>query len=227
MPQGVRRDLLVLQRRSDAAGGAGVVGEEERDRVAAERAAAAGREQRVLGSAVALLQPLAKHGDGLAGQRRRSCFRPFPRRSGCAGRCRGARPGSGGGELGDPQPGLDRDGEQRVVAAADPPGRSGAASSASTSSVGEVGDGRAFEPFGRDRDHAAISAACSGWRNAAYGTSSGSPRAGRCGSAGCCRAGVRGDRGTRRSVVRRGPRVERRGCLPVCSCAKRAADGRW
>ena len=46
--------------------------------------------------------------------------------------------------------------------------RSGAARSASTSFGGEVGDDRAVEPFGRDRDHPAISAACSGWRRAAY-----------------------------------------------------------
>ena len=71
------------------------------------------------------------------------------------------------GELGDAQPGLDREGQQRVVATADPAVAVRGGQQRVDLFGGEVGDDRAVEAFGRDGEHAAISAACSGWRSAA------------------------------------------------------------
>ena len=57
------------------------------------------------------------------------------------------------GQLGDPQPGLDRGQQQRVVAAAGPDVTVGRGEQRVDLLVGEVGDERAVESFGGEREH--------------------------------------------------------------------------
>ena len=117
-------------------------------------AAAAGGEQWLLRLAVALLEPFAEDGDGLAGQRRGSLFPALPQDlnvwAGAEVRVLAAQ----AGELCDAQPGLDRERQQRVVATADPAGAVRRGEQRVDLFRGEVGDDCAVEPFGRDRDHA-------------------------------------------------------------------------
>ena len=71
------------------------------------------------------------------------------------------------GQLGDAQPGLDGEQQQRVVAAAGPGAAVGAASSASISgSVRNVTSARSKRLGGIARTRWIV-AACSGWRSAA------------------------------------------------------------
>ena len=140
---------------------------QERDRVAAERSAAAGWEQRLVGLAGALVEPFAQHGDGLLGQRRGALFAALPEdldvRAGAEVHVLAAQ----AGELGDAQPGLDREGQQRVVATADPAVAVRRGQERVDLLGGEVGDDRAVEAFGRDGEHAADQRGVLGVRNAA------------------------------------------------------------
>ena len=99
-----------------------VFGDQERDRVAAERPAAAGREQRLLWSPVALFEPFAQDGHGLAGERRGAVFASLAERLNVRAAGEVHVVAVQAGELADAQPGLDRKGQQRVVATADPAG---------------------------------------------------------------------------------------------------------
>ena len=116
--------------------GGGVLGESSAIASRLSERAAAGREERLVGLAVAFLKPFAEHGDGLAGERRGSLFASLPEglhvRAGSEVHVLAAE----AGELGDTQPGLDRDvsssaWSRRPIQRE----RSGAASSASTSSA--------------------------------------------------------------------------------------------
>jgi hypothetical protein len=132
-----------------------VVADQERDRVAAERPAAAGREQRVVWPAASFCEPLPEHGDGLAGQRRRAVFAAFAEyldvRAGGEVHVLAAE----AGELADAQPGLDREREQGVIATSEPSILVGGGQERVDLVGGEVGDDRAVEAFGRDGEHAA------------------------------------------------------------------------
>src|SRR3954451_7723788 len=69
MPQHVRGDGLAAQGRAALGGSCGVVGEAMLDRVAAERGAATGREQRGVWAGVLLVEPVLQGGGGAAGER--------------------------------------------------------------------------------------------------------------------------------------------------------------
>src|SRR5215208_6113358 len=90
------------------------------DGVAAERGAATGREQRRIGGAVVFAEPVAQRGDGGAGEWGDPVLAAFA----VAGDVRArAEVHVGAGEpdeFGDPQPGLDGEEQQRVVAAPGP-----------------------------------------------------------------------------------------------------------
>ncbi len=58
------------------------------------------------------------------------------------------------GELCDAQPGLDRDGQQRVIATTDPPGAVRCCQERVDFLGGEVGDDRPVVALGRDGEHA-------------------------------------------------------------------------
>lgn len=151
---GVRRDCIGVQREAAAAGGVGVLGDEKRDRVAAERSAAAGRKQRLVGVAGALFQPFARHGDRVSGQRRSA---PFASLAGDLNVRAGAEVhvlAAQSGELGDTHAGLDRE-VRRVVAPADPAIAVGRVDERVSFLFGEVGDDRAVEALGRDGEPAA------------------------------------------------------------------------
>jgi hypothetical protein len=101
--------------------GGGVLVDEPRHRVAAERSAAAGREKWFVGFAVAFPQPSLQHHDGLAGEGRAAVFPSLAQAPDM-----GAVPevnvaATQSRQLRDPQPGLDGHEEQRVVTTADPP----------------------------------------------------------------------------------------------------------
>ena len=76
--QHVGSDGLPLQRRAVGGCLGGVVGEAVFDRVAAERCAAAGREQRIGVVTGLVVEPAAECGDGVAGERGDPVLRPLP-----------------------------------------------------------------------------------------------------------------------------------------------------
>ena len=128
-------------------------GEQLLDGVAAERPAATGAEQRVGAGAAALGDPGGEHGDGLGGERGAAFLAAFP----AAVHVRpGAEAGVGdgeAGELGDPQPGLACQDQQRVVAAGVPGGGAGRGQQRLGLVAGEEGHGVLVVPFGGDGQH--------------------------------------------------------------------------
>ena len=169
--------------------GGGVFGEQPCDGVAAQRSAAAGREQRVVGSpSRSRSQRAAQRRCGRSAASRVPCVpcrgngRGPRRRDGC--RRRRSR-----GQFGDPQPGLDGDDEQGVVTPAEPGG-----------AVGR-GEQRVDLLVGQEARPGLRRGVWGGWpapagsrrrvRDGAGRRSeraSGSRSAGRCGCARCCRA---------------------------------------
>ena len=125
------------------------------------------------------------------------------------------------GQFGDPQPGLDGEGEHGVVAPPGPGGLVAGGEQRVDLVVGEVGDQVAFGPLGRDGQHALDRGGVFGMA-AARGsrTASGSRRGGCCGCGRCCAGRVRGGPGTRRSAGRRGRRCP--ACSASCRCASAA-----
>ena len=110
--------------------------------------------QRLVGSADALGEPGFEHCSDRRRERRSSCLSSF------AG---GVDVGAGGqrdvlaverDQLGDPQPGLDREGKHRVVAPAGPGGLVAGQEQRVDFGVGEVGQEVALGAFGWDREHA-------------------------------------------------------------------------
>src|SRR5215472_11694740 len=133
MSQHVGRDGLAAEGGARGLGGLGVPGDEQLDGVAAERLAAAGGEDRAVRLAAALVQPGAECPGDLGGDRGAAFLTAL---AGAPDVRSGTEVDVGAGErgeLGDPQPGLDGEGEQGVVAASRPAGAVGAASSASAS----------------------------------------------------------------------------------------------
>ena len=116
--QGVRGDVPAGQGRA----GGGVFGHESLKGVAGERLMAAGGEQDVVGLIGEFVQPRVQHCDGGAGQRGDAVLAPFAVAAHvCAGpevQVLDAQPA----QLTDPEAGLDGQGEQGVVAAAEPVG---------------------------------------------------------------------------------------------------------
>src|SRR5262245_39315999 len=104
MPQHVGRNDLAAERGACRLGGLGVPGDEQLDCVAAERLAAAGREDRAARLAATLIQPGAERPGDLGGDRGAAFFAALARtpdvRSGTeVDVSTGER-----GELGNPQP---------------------------------------------------------------------------------------------------------------------------
>ncbi len=98
--------MAAVCRRAGRPGGGQVAGEPVFDRVAAEPAAGAGREQRLVGVAGAFGEPAAQHLDGEPGQRGDAFF---PALADAVHVWSGAEADVGAGEpdqFGDPQPGL-------------------------------------------------------------------------------------------------------------------------
>ena len=120
MPQGVRSDPLGHQRRAADERRVGVLADEQSDGVAAERPALAGREQRVLGRAGTLGEPVPQECRGLAGQRGRASLASLALDPDVAAGAEVDVADVQAGQFGDAQPGLDRQRQQRVVAAAVP-----------------------------------------------------------------------------------------------------------
>ena len=98
----------------------GVVGDAVLDRVAAELAAAAGREQRLVRVGALSVEPVTQDGDGDRGERGDPVLAALAVTGDVRAR---AEVQVGAGEpdqFGDPQPGLDGEQQQRVVASAGP-----------------------------------------------------------------------------------------------------------
>jgi hypothetical protein len=149
----VGRDRFGAQRRARRRGDGGVLGDQQRDGIPAERPAAAGGKQRVAGLAGPLAHPGVKDLRGGAGERGGSLPAPL---AGAADVGSAAELDAAAGEaaqLGDPQAGLDGDGEQRVVAAAGPAVPvGGGEQGAGLGAVQERHDGP-VEALGRDGEH--------------------------------------------------------------------------
>ena len=125
-----------------------------RDRVGAESAAGAGREQRVVGLTGTFGEPGGEHWSHRRDERHRSLFSAFA----VAAANVGAGPERDvaavqAGEFGDPQSGVDRERQQRAIAAAFPAGRVGRVDQRGSLGRGEVGDRSLLMAFGWDREH--------------------------------------------------------------------------
>ena len=127
-----------------------VVGEAVFDRVAAERSAGDGREQRIAWGAGTFAEPGVQDRFGGRHQRRAPFFSAF---------ADGVHVGAGGerdvlagesGELGDPQTGLDGEGEHGVIAPSGPGVLVAGVQQRVDLGIGEVGEQVAFGSFGWD-----------------------------------------------------------------------------
>ena len=92
----------------------------ELDRVSAEGPALAGREERIVGQALALFEPLAQNRDGLGFQRDCALLASLAPSKDVGAGCEAHVADAQADQLGGPQPGLDRDQQERVVATAVP-----------------------------------------------------------------------------------------------------------
>ena len=152
MSEYVRGDPFGLKRRAAGGRGVGVFADDQADRVAAERSALAGWEQRVVGLAVAFVEPCAQE---LRSRRsgRRACLAAFARdpdvRAGAEVTSQTRRPVSS--ETRTPVWIMSE--QQRVVAAAEPGGAVGRGEERLDLAEVEVGDGVALVALGRDRHH--------------------------------------------------------------------------
>jgi hypothetical protein len=130
-----------------------VLGEQPLDRVDAERMPLPGREYRVGNGAGPLAHPGVQHGHGLAGE----WGGAFLAALAVAFHVRAvAEVQAGDGEPGkfaDPQPGLDGQDEQGVVATPEPGGPVGCSEQRVDLGGGEEADQRAVVAFGRDGQH--------------------------------------------------------------------------
>ena len=120
-------------RRASAGGGGGVLADEAFHGVGAEAPPGAGREQRLVAEPGSFGQPDAQHREGGCGERDRSLSAAFALAADVGTGAEGDVAAVEPGQLGDPQPGLHGQQQQRAVAASLPPVRSGAASRASIS----------------------------------------------------------------------------------------------
>lgn len=189
------------------------------DRVTAKRAAAMGGEQRRAGIVSLLGQPVPQDGDGVAGQR----DGPVLAALAVAGDVRagavvdvGVREAE---ELGDPQPGLHGQQQQGVVASSGPGGRVAGAQQCLDFGFGEIADQRPVEAWAGSPGPGRWSRRVRGGPGRRSGTANGSRPVGRCGCGRCCRAVLRGGRGSRRSAWRPGRRYPARTARRRC--------GRW
>ena len=195
------------------------------DGVAAESCAGAGREQRLVGSAGALGEPGFEHRPDGRRQWRSSRLASF---------ADGVDVGAGaerdvlavqGDQLGDPQAGLDREREHRVIAPAGPGGLVAGGEERVDLGFGEVGQqvlARCVWLGSRARARScrrARGGAARGRR-----TASGSRRAGCCGSRSCCARSVsRWSRNAAISGASRSAMSSALGGVPVRSVGEAAA----
>jgi hypothetical protein len=146
----MRRYFLSLQGRLGGCGSGRVSGEAPFDCVAAHRRPGPAGEQGVARVPGLLGEPGGEDLGGVRGERGYPLF-PALSRAGDVGP--GAEedvsPGEGG-ELGDPQAGLDGEREQRAVAPSGPGGGVRGGEQRGGFGLGEVGDELAVEPLGRD-----------------------------------------------------------------------------
>ena len=150
MPQRVRGDVLVPDRRAGLCCSGSVPGDEPLNGVTGEPAAGLGGEQRPGGTGIELGEPGPHDLDGPAGER--GCP-VFPALAVAAD----VGPGPEvdvlpvqAGELGDPQPGLDGEQEQGPVASAVPAPAVGCGDEGVGLLGGQVADDRALAPSWRD-----------------------------------------------------------------------------
>jgi hypothetical protein len=112
---------LAASEGQSAAAAAACLVDQQLDRVAAERRSPPGGEERLVGLALAFLQPLAQDGDALAGEGGAALLAALA----AAAHVRAARGQHGvadaqADQLGETQAGLERELQERVVAAAEP-----------------------------------------------------------------------------------------------------------
>jgi hypothetical protein len=128
-----------------------MAGDQVLDSAAGEGLAAGTGEQRRGGFAAVLACPGAEHGGCLGGERGDALFAAFAVAADvCPGGAEGDVAASQRGDLGDPQAGLDGEGEKRVVAAAGPGGLVGGGEQRLCLGGSKEGDQVPLEAFGRD-----------------------------------------------------------------------------
>ena len=160
--------VLDAKGRASGGGGSCVPRDQVFDRVAAERGAAAGGEERIAGAATAFLHPDFQDCHGLFGQWRRPLFPALAVASDVGAGAELDVLVAQAGELGDPQAGLGGDIEQGVVP---PPGPGVLAWSGYQGLELGIGSGSetslCWQRLAGMASTRAMRPACSGWRSAA------------------------------------------------------------
>jgi len=152
--------VLDAEGRASGGGGSCVPGDQVFDRVAGERGAAAGGEERIAGAATAFLHPGFQDCRGLPGQR---CGSLFPALAGASDVGAGAELDvlvAQAGELGDAQAGLGGDVEQGVIPPSGPGVLAWSGYQGFELGMGQVADLVVLAALGRDGQDAGDEA---GW----------------------------------------------------------------
>ncbi len=145
--------LFAVERRASLCRGGGVDADALLDGVAAESPAGAGRKQRVVGSAGTLGEPGREDCLGRRGEWDRALFAAFAFAAEVRARAERDVCAVEAGELGDAQPGLDGEHEQRAVAAAFPTSLIGRVDERFGLRGGEKRDGAFLVVLGWNREH--------------------------------------------------------------------------
>ena len=140
MPQSVHANPFRPQRGAGAARGREVTGETVFDRVLAQAGAGVGREQRIARVPAAFGEPDAQHPDGQRCQRCRAFLTALADAVHVRAGAEGDIGDGEAGQLGDPQPGLGREHEHRVVTPPGPGGPVGRGQQRVDLGLGEPGD---------------------------------------------------------------------------------------
>ena len=120
MAKYVGRYVLRGELRAGQRGSFDVLGDDQRDRVGAEPSAATRREERIVGSATTFIKPAAQHRHNPGRERRRTLLAALSETANVRTDPEVHVAASEPGELRDPQAGLDRERQERVVAPTEP-----------------------------------------------------------------------------------------------------------
>ena len=167
VPQDMRGEVLVVQRRAAPGGGGGVFGERP-----ATASVLNGRPRRVgntgsVGPQSRSREPAGERGDGVGGKRRRAVFAPLAVAPNVWPGAQMDVVADESGQFGDPQAGLDGQREQGLITATEPGAVVGRGQQGVDLLAGQEAHQFLLVTFGGMASTRWIDSACSGWRRAA------------------------------------------------------------